>query len=240
MNYVAALRSDGEALAVAATGRLDVPVPSCPGWSMADLVVHTGKVHRDKAQVVRRGGTERFTRADSPAPGPDDLLDWYREGLSDLADLLAAKDPEEPAWSWTGDHRVAFWQRRMAHETAVHRWDAQDAVGIADPIAPADLAADGVGEMLEVWAPAQLQDGPYDGPAGSLHVHATDAPGEWLVDLAPPALRVRHEHGKADAALRGAASDLDLVLWERLPADRVAVFGDAALLASFLQWIDRS
>jgi uncharacterized protein (TIGR03083 family) len=237
---VGLLRADGEALARAAEGALDRDVPSCPGWTVTDLVAHTGQVHRDKAKIVRRGGTERFARDEDPVPSAAALLDWYREGLADLADLLGSADPEQPAWSWAGDHRVAFWQRRMAHETAVHRWDAQLAIGSPWPIAPAEFAADGVAEVLDTHVPSQLEDGPYDGPAGSVHVHATDAAGEWLVRLAPPTLTVSGEHTGADVALRGNASDLDLVLWKRLPPDTVELFGQTTVLTGFLDWIDHS
>jgi uncharacterized protein (TIGR03083 family) len=239
-DYVGLLREDGETLARTAADGLDRHVPSCPGWTVTDLVAHTGRVHRDKIQIIRRGGTERFEREQVAVPSGAAIIDWYREGLSELADLLAASDPEQPAWSWAGDHRVRFWQRRMAHETAIHRWDAQLAVGAPAPIAPADFAADGVSEFLDAHLPSQLEDGPYDGPPGSVHAHATDADGEWLVRLVPPMLEMSREHAKADVAVRGPASDLDLVLWKRVPPETVEVLGDAATLRGFLDWIDNS
>ncbi len=238
--YVRLLLSDGEALATAATSALEMNVPSCPGWTVADLVAHTGSVHRDKMQIIRRGGTEWFARDEVAVPPADALLDWYREGLHELADLLAGTDPQQPAWNWLGDGRAGFWHRRMAHETAVHRWDAQLAVGAPQPIAPAAFAADGVAEIFDSHLPSQLEDGPYDGPAGTIHIHATDTDGEWVVTLAPPSLQVSRAHAKADIALRGGASDLDLVMWKRLPPDTVKVLGDAARLHALLGWIDHS
>jgi uncharacterized protein (TIGR03083 family) len=237
--YVGLLRADGEALAVAADGALDRRVPSCPDWTVADLVSHTGAVHRDKALIVRHGGTERPHRDDPTLPSADGLLAWYREGLHDLADLLGSTDPERPAWSWAGDHRVAFWQRRMAHETAIHRWDAQAAIGTSWPIAPSAFAADGAAEVFDIWL--EGEDGaPYPGPDGTVHVHATDAEGEWLITLGGGDATVTQGHAKADAALRGPASDLDLVLWARAPLGSVERFGDERLLTAFLGWIDRS
>jgi uncharacterized protein (TIGR03083 family) len=238
--YVGLLRADGEALAVAAAGALERAVPSCPGWTVADLVAHTGAVHRDKAAIVRHGGTERPPRDEMEAPGGAALLDWYREGLHDLVDLLGATDPEQPAWSWSGDTRVAFWQRRMAHETAIHRWDAQAAVRTPWPITPSAFAADGVAEVLDIWLEG-VDGAPYPGPDGTLHVHATDTAGEWLVTLAAGREpEVAAGHAKADAALRGPASDLDLVLWARVTSATVERFGDDRLLDAFLGWIDRS
>lgn len=234
--YLAALGADGEALAAAAESDPAAPVDSCPGWTTADLVRHTGEVHRNKAAVVRRGGTSRpRDLATPPAPeGSETLIAWYREGLSELAQVLDAA-PDQPAWSWAGDHRVAFWQRRMAQETLVHRWDAQEAVGRATSLPPA-LAADGVDEYLDVWLPHA--EGRYDGPSGTVHVHATDAEGEWLVRLEGGKPVVTREHARGDVALRGRAEDLLLVAWRRRRLDAVEILGDGALAESFLAWPD--
>lgn len=243
--YLDALRSDGSALNRAARGALDVGVPSCPGWSMADLVAHVGQVHRDKAGIVRAGASsERPPRAQDPTVTGDALLDWYDEGLADLLEVLAAADPDQPTWSWSrhaGDARVGFWQRRLAHETAVHRWDAEHAAGLrAAAIGPAALAADGVDEVLDVWL-GDPDDPPYAGPAGTLHLHASDTPGEWLLRLgadgAAGRVEVLRGHQHADAALLGPASDLDLVLWGRLPASGLGPLGDVTLLDGFLAWL---
>ncbi len=234
--YLAALRADGVSLARAAEPALDRPVPSCPGWSVRDLIAHVGQVHRDKARIVRAGTTTRPPGVeDTDLTGPE-LLAWYREGLSDLLDALAGADPRQPAWSWVGDQRVAFWYRRMAHETAVHRWDAEHAAGLAPaPVDPEELGADGVAEVFDTWL--GHDDPPYEGPAGTLHLHATDAPAEWLLTLEPPHVSAAPGHGRADTALRGTASDLDLLLWGRLPLAAVEVLGDAALPGAFLAWV---
>ncbi len=233
--YVDALVVEGEALARAAEGDLSARVPSCPAWDAAALVAHTGGVHRHKQAVLQRGSLDApprdlpWTRA--PA-GADALLGWYREGLATLAETLAAADPATPVWSWTSDRTVGFWRRRMAQETLVHRWDAEAAVG--DPARlPGELAADGVDEWLRVWL-ADDPDATYAGPAGTAHLHRTDGPGEWLVDLRawPPA--VTDGHAKADAAVRGSAEDLLLVLWGRRPLSTVEVLGDARVVAALL------
>jgi len=239
--YLDALRGDGSALSRAARGALDAPVPSCPGWSVTDLVAHVGQVHRDKAGIVRTGrATQRPPRAQDPTVTGDALLAWYDEGLADLVAVLAAADPDQPTWTWSrhaADARVAFWLRRMAHETAVHRWDAERATGSPLPIGPPALAADGVDEVLEVWMD-DPDDPPYAGAAGTVHLHASDTPGEWVLRLgADGGVEVAREHEHADVALRGPASDLDLVLWGRLPASALGPLGDAALLDGFLAWL---
>lgn len=240
--YLEALRRDGTALSRAARGAPDAAVPSCPGWSMTDLVAHVGQVHRDKAGIARAGAVrERPARAADATQTGDALLAWYDEGLADLVAVLAAADPDQPAWSWSrhpGDARIAFWLRRMAHETAVHRWDAEHAAGLpATAIGPPALAADGVDEVLFLWM-GDPDDPPYTRAAGTVHLHASDTPGEWVLRLGGQGgVEVRRSHEHADVALRGPASDLDLVLWGRLPAGGLGPVGDTMLLDGFLGWL---
>lgn len=164
------------------------------------------------------------------------MLDWYDEGLPALIDVLTGADPGEPVWNWSASPATAgFWARRMALETAVHRVDGESAHGRAEPIDPV-LAADGIDEVFEVFVPRVLTQGPAPGLDGTLHLHVTDLGGgerdggEWLVRPAPNGAAVTHEHARADAAVRGPASELLLVLWGRRPPDAVDVHGDRTLL----------
>jgi uncharacterized protein (TIGR03083 family) len=114
----------------------------------------------------------------------------------------------------------------MAHEIAVHGWDAQLAAGQPQPVEP-ELASDGVDEFLTVFLVSpRFSAKPL---AGSVHLHATDTPGEWLVRQEDDGtLVVTAEHAKGDAALRGQASQLLLALWGRLRLDELDVIGDRA------------
>jgi uncharacterized protein (TIGR03083 family) len=231
IDYLRALRADGAALADAADRGLDPAVPACPGWTVADLVLHTGMVHRHKLEIVRG----RLARPPRPWPPPpparEELLDWYRRGLDELATALAETDPLTGVWTFhQADRTVGFWRRRMAQETAVHRVDAESAHGDPAPV-PADLAADGVDEVLDVFLAPFCRREAVGGHGETLHLHATDAEGEWQLRLLPGGVEVEHGHGKGDAAARGTASDLLLFLWGRLPAARLETFGDPAVLA---------
>lgn len=215
----------------AALADLDADVPSCPGWDLRTLVNHLGRVHRWARDAVVAGG-------DAPAgfpPRPDELTDeWFREGVTLLADALREAGPEAPAWTFLGPGTARFWARRQALETAVHRWDAQSAVGPPSPI-DAELAVVGVDEILDLHLPRRL-DGT-DGrllPEESLHIHATDdAHGEWIVRSLDGELLVGHGHEKGDAAVRGTASDLLLWLWGRRSLDELEVFGDASVAGAW-------
>jgi uncharacterized protein (TIGR03083 family) len=230
IDYLGAVRDDGTALAAAARRGLDPPVPACPGWTVADLVLHTGMVHRNKLEIVRGRLGEPPDPWPPPDPEPVELLGWYEDGLEELLTVLEAADPETRVWTFhRPDQTVAFWRRRMAHETAVHRVDAESAHGEPRPV-PAALAADGVGELLEVFFAPRLEGEPVGGRGQAVHLHATDAEGEWLVRLLPAGVEVGRGHAKGDAAARGSASDLLLFLWGRAPVDRLERFGEPALL----------
>jgi len=230
IDYLRAVRNDGEALAAAARRGLDPPVPACGGWTVADLVLHTGMVHRHKLEIVRGRLVEPPSPWPPPAPEPAELLGWYEQGLQELLTVLKDADPETRVWTFhRPDQTVGFWPRRMAHETAVHRVDAESAHGQAAPV-PAELAADGVGEVLEVFLAPFLEGEPVGGRGESVHLHATDTEGEWQLRLLPAGVQVERGHAKGDAAARGTASDLLLFLWGRAGADRLERFGDPTLL----------
>jgi hypothetical protein len=108
----------------------------------------------------------------------------------------------------------------MAHETIIHRWDAEDAASL-QPAIDAELASDGVDEFLSFFLR------PIEVEPGSVHLHATDTPGEWLVRFGDGEPQVTREHAKGDAALRGDAADLILGLWQRVPQSKLEVIGDA-------------
>ena len=215
--HLAALRREGAALSAAARDDLAAPVPSCPEWAVTDLVGHVGRIYERVAKVVRRHADAEIPVSDAPLPAGDALLDWFDGTHAELVDALATEDPDTPCWNWSGnDLRARFWVRRMAHETAVHRWDAQLAHGTPDPVEP-ELAADGVAEMLEVFLPRALRRRPVDGLAGTFAVIATDTGDAWHGRLWPD--RAETARGAAptppDAALRGTAPDLLLAFWGR-------------------------
>lgn len=234
--YLSHLRADGAALSTAARKNLDAPVPSCPEWLVRDLVDHTAVVYLHKIGVMAAGGTER-PEVDPPddPDGDDELLALYDDSLTRLIAELEQRDPEDEAWTFFGPKRVGFWHRRMAQEAAVHRWDAEAATGDPAPIDP-ELAADGIDEMLNVMIPAD--EVLYEGKPGTLHLHRTDDDGEWLVTLETgtvPATRSGHEKG--DAALRGTASDLLLLVWRRVTPEAVERFGDDRIIDDFYAYL---
>jgi len=232
--YLEAIEKESAALLDAARGNLDTHVPTCPEWSMSDLLGHLGEVHRFWNEMAARALTNPRDTEDHDPPEGVDLIEWFGEGPGLLVGTLADADLEQPMWSWSPVKKVGFVPRRMAQETAVHRWDAQNAVGDPSEI-DADLAADGIDELMYVWLPAQnpLEEP----PKTSVHVHTTDADGEWLAVLDKEPV-VTREHAKGDVALRGPASDVLLFLWDRIDASSLEIHGHPAVLDQFRSIFD--
>ena len=133
--YLDHLRSDGDRLRAAATQGLDCRIPTCPAWDMAALVAHVGSGHRWFADIVQARTTEDPRRFPSAPADTRALLTWYDEGFVELIEVLSAIPPDEQIWNWF-DNKPAparFWHRRASLETAIHRWDAQLATGLAEP-----------------------------------------------------------------------------------------------------------
>ena len=232
--YLESIISDSAAVAAALDADTQAQVTSCPGWDVQALAAHLGRVHRFwTAQVQSKLSTGgRVAIDDQPTDGDSA---WFIEGASELVEALEATEPDTPCWNWSGRNQTARWAiRRMAQETAVHRWDAQSAGVEPDPI-DVEIAIDGIDEVFDMFMPAALEfDEVKKDDAdlgGTIHLHATDSPhGEWLVQLSKGELLVGHDHAKGDVAARGTASDLLLFLWGRVPAYGLEMFGDEAIL----------
>lgn len=220
-------REGARFLEVAATD-LAAAVGACPGWDMTRLVGHVGQVHGWIARTVSAATTDPPTHSLPELPDPEEILEWGQRQLDEILSALRGVVPGTPCWNWGRGDTIDFFPRRMAHETVVHRYDAEAAVGALTPI-DSDLATDGVDEVIEVAL--QFSNNPkkkFDYPDGSLHLHRTDGPGEWLLSADGSTLNVRREHAKGDVAVRGSGPDLLLYMWGRGDQD-LEIFGDADL-----------
>lgn len=135
---------------------LDARVTHCPDWTVHDLAVHLGGVHQWAAHAVTAG-----TPDGEPVPPSSraDLASWYAGSAAALLDVLTAAPADAPAWTLDRtDPTVGFWRRRQVHETVLHTWDLQQALGAAEPVDPG-LAWDGVLEVVEVMYPRQVRLG---------------------------------------------------------------------------------
>lgn len=229
--YLAALGADSAALhAVTRETGPDARVPSCPDWSVADLVWHVARVHGFWAAIVRQRPAGPESLAEPVRPGSfEEVLAIGEHNAAGLEAVLAATDPAAQVWTWSRDRSAGFVARRMALETTVHRLDGELAAGRTPTLDP-ELASDGVDEFLTHFLPARRGAGS-EPVGGSVHLHCTDVAGEWLVREEGDNFAVTREHAKGDAAIRGPAGVLLQVLWRRLPLDSADVVGDRGVAA---------
>lgn len=203
------------------------PVPACPGWTMRDLAVHLGSVHRWAASIVLSG-----QRVKAPAPlveGP--LADWYAGTADALLTALAAVSPDEPVPNFARlDEQARFWPRRQMHETVVHAVDAAQALDRPEDewtVTPA-IAADGVDEVLQVFFPRLTASGRRPDVRRRIRLVATDVDKSWIVgpgsDEAAAPVRV-HPSSEAHSSASGTAADLYLALWHRVDHGRLQLDG---------------
>jgi uncharacterized protein (TIGR03083 family) len=246
--YAAELKASTAGLAeILAEHDQNLSIPTCPEWTLRQLVTHVGRAHRWAAEITR-------TRSDTPIPFrevpdgklPDNRAEqcaWLQAGAARLVDAVQEAG-SDLVWSFTGPVTGGFWLRRMAHETLVHRADAQLAAGAEpEPVIKAEVAADAIDEwlMLLTGGLGDLDQRAEPLPAGAgLHIHATDeglgGRGEWMIRHDAGGLTVEPGHGKGDAALTGPAVSLLLVLMRRRPVSgtAVTVYGDSAVLDGWL------
>ena len=226
--YLGQLERDGVRLADSATD-LTAAVPPCPQWTVRDLVTHLGGVHRWAASIVRNDlDHDPSPREDDLAmPGSRDVVAWFREGHAELLDVLRGADPDLRCYTFfAAPSSLAFWARRQAHETAIHRADAESAGGAITPF-PVDFAADGIAEMLIGFAARRRSFSRVDRPR-TVALRPSDADG-WMITLAPGGVHSTPGAGPAEATASGTASDLYLWVWNR-PAP-VVVDGDPDVAA---------
>ncbi|MEU7042676.1 maleylpyruvate isomerase family mycothiol-dependent enzyme [Streptomyces varsoviensis] len=226
-------------------------VPSCPEWTLEQLLRHVGAAHRRVEATVRTRATAFVPDEQvSGIGGPEGadlgaIGEWLREGAALLVSTLREVGPDVEVWAFFGTGSSSFWARRMAHETVVHRADAALAVG-AEFTVDTTVGADTIDEWLHICAQPQLMEARPQlrellGAGRTLHFHGTDAgPGaaaEWLVDLTGDAIAVRRAHEKAAVAVRGPVGDVLQLVFRRQPvsAGRVEVLGDAELLDFWLE-----
>lgn len=227
-----------DAIAAVAVTSYHRPVAACPGWEVADLVTHIGRVHRWAAAAVGSSVAERARFPVDPELSGDALRDWYLAGATDLVDRFTAADLDREAWTFAGPQRTGWWLRRQVHESAIHAWDAQSAAGgRVDPL-PLGVAVDGIDEYVDLFLP-RLDAAAFGGAGEVMLLHAIDAGVAWRFHFDPDLVRVVRfgsnevDITAADAAATGTAAQLGLFVWSRIAPADLTTTGDTGRLARF-------
>jgi uncharacterized protein (TIGR03083 family) len=224
--------ADYELLA-AAIPETPVDVPSCPGWTTNDLAKHMANVYLHQAFVVETGAKAENKEHLAPYPRTEDYSEFMGWGFEAIAKALDVSRAERKTWSWHhSDFTVDFWFRRMAHETVIHRIDAELAAGSVTPIDEA-LALDGVDEVLDFlpllgsWPEAPNVD------FGIVSIVASTKTGKrfWDVNFTNDAATVSAStkaHEDARLEISGDAEAMDLYLWGRIDSSdpRISITGE--------------
>jgi uncharacterized protein (TIGR03083 family) len=204
MEWLALLtRTTDDFAACLAAGDLDAPVPSCPGWTLADLGEHLRGVHLWAAHAITEGNPQ----GSSEPVARERLVDGYRAASRHLLEVLDAAGADGPAWTFGPEPVAGFWRRRQVHETTLHLYDAllsQDHESTWT-IAP-DLAWDGVEEVATVFYPRQVRLGRIEPLRQRLVVTGSDVGATTSLGEGDP------------VALTGTARQVLLTLWKRVPA----------------------
>ncbi len=241
--YVSALAREGELLVdVPRSAGLNAPVPSCPEWTLRDLLAHIGFVHRWATAYVAKGLTEMVdkpTEKDvlSLAPGDEQLASWVGEGHTALVEALSSAPASVCCWAFLpAPSPLAFWARRQAHETAVHRVDAELAAGKAPTPIGTAFAVDGIDELLlGFFARPRSRRLPKLVP-GTVSFVPTDSNAGWTVQISPDGMETTKGLTSSDLSVRAPASDLYLLLWNRRTSAGMDVDGREDLLG---QWAEQ-
>jgi uncharacterized protein (TIGR03083 family) len=230
--YFALIDADTERMLTMGERGLDADVPSCPGWTVSDVVSHQAMVYAHKARVMADNGwPDPWPPAELRDRAP---LDFLREAKDDLFQEFARHDLAEPTTTFGDDETVMFWVRRMALEVAVHRTDTELAHDAISPI-PDDLGRDGVDEILQVMLHGNWAEW------GAKTEHPVDAAVaietgglRWRCDTTAAIVNVAVASAEAaDATVSGAPADVFLWLWGRAGDDAVVVSGEEKVVDEF-------
>jgi uncharacterized protein (TIGR03083 family) len=240
MDRIVVIRAESQRFAdVLATADPDVQCPTCPDWSVADLLWHLTSVHYFWAGVLARNArTEADLAAieqSKPARPTDmaDLLALREQATTALLEQLDRLDDNEPRWSWwPPDQTVGFTRRMQTFEATMHRVDAELTAGLpTGPIAP-DVAAGAIDHAVDVmwgWLP---EGSTYEARAVVEFV-ASDVDQRWLVEVGTASgspRAVRATVGKPTATVTAPVVDLALWAWTR--GGTVEIAGDKASVAA--------
>jgi uncharacterized protein (TIGR03083 family) len=233
-SLIEAVRSESGALTFALeAGAIDDLVPTCSGWEVRDLAIHIGNICEFWSHVLC-DGTGRPKVAFADPPRDDELIGWVADACAALITELEVTPARTEVWTWSAtDHTAGFVARRCAHELTVHRYDAQSSRGICTPI-PAELAVDGIDEVLDVLVVARQLSG--KGSGRVMDLRSSDAGLEWSVTLERERMAVDRRSqdeppvDRSDLVVSGTASDLELTLYHRPTLSPVDVHGDYTVL----------
>jgi len=231
-DYLKSIEADSRTLLdIATESDLALPVPTCPGWTLRDLVEHVSGANSWVSTCVSSGLTAQ-ERILPPGPsGREDLLEWTQESVEELLTVLAATPPDQPVWTpIRGALGSVWWRRKQALEVAIHRTDAQVALGGVPETIDAPLALDGIDEYAEEFLPLMLLGVAKPPPVTAVLLSPNDTDESRTLSLIPAG--DDRDPGQPTVELTASASELLLWMWNRGPEAALKISGDDTVV----QW----
>lgn len=237
--YIQSIRDSGDRFVAVLEGvDLEAPVPSCPEWVVRDLVRHQAGVHAWARTIVgnrlQKSPDRDMEQLVGGWPVDNELLWWFQAGYQSLADVLEQAPEQLQCWTFLeASSPLIHWARRQAHETAIHKVDAELAARQLPEVFQSAFAADGIDELLTAFITRRGRGPTADRPT-SFAVQCTDSGDAWTVYYDQDrAVTERLADPDADALVRGSASDLYLWLWHRLPQEQAELVGSPSVADDF-------
>jgi uncharacterized protein (TIGR03083 family) len=234
-------RSTAFRAAVAAAPDLDAQVPTCPEWTLFDLVQHLGDGRRAWAATIAAGpeATAKAVPSDSPAPRDrEPLLAWLAAATQELLDALREAGPDRGCWGWWGKSQspltCAAAARRQLHEIAIHAYDAQLTAGDPQPV-PDEVALDGVEEFLTTIC-TTTEPWPHEPAVVDYHAAEGRSWRHWVSEDGARTDSLPDDADAPDATARGTANELVLNLYGRIPLDAIKLDGELRVFGQLVEW----
>jgi uncharacterized protein (TIGR03083 family) len=238
-------RSAAFCAAVASAPSLDAQVPTCPEWTLFDLVKHLGGGRRAWAATVAAGPADaKAVPADAPAAPREReaLVAWMAAATRQLVDALREAGPDRECWTWWGasqsPRNCGAVARHQLQEIAMHTYDAQLAAGTPRPL-PDEVALDGVEDFLFTCC-ATTEAWPHEDAVVEYHVTEGRA---WRMRLSAEGARIVRlpepdaaAVGAATVTATASAADLLLAFYGRVPLEVLKTDGDTRVLDRLVAW----
>lgn len=230
-DYLQSIEVDGKALrGIGADFNLGLQVPSCPDWSLRDLLDHVAGASRWMTKCVFEKQTPQERVLPSGPPGRAGLLDWFQQSIDDLLAVLSATPHDELVWTpIKGLQGSAWWRRKAALEVAIHRTDAESTLGVEPEPIDARLALDGIDEYAGEFLPLMLHGVDEPPPVTSIVLSPNDIAQSRKLSLVADG--TAQPASGEEVELVATASDLLLWVWNRVPDERITIRGDGSVFS---------
>lgn len=208
--FITSLENDGQ-LIDAALDRVSehAAVPTCPDWTVRDLILHLGSEHIWVAELLREKPSEALRPSSHRPQESESLREWYRNANQRLREMLAATSPSTPVWNVTGDNVAGSWRRRQAHETAIHRFDLEHVTGRANDID--EILAEAFMDEFGLFLPFLREF--RDAPIPDRDIVLSTPESSWTLEANTG--EITNGPALTNADVVGSASALVLALWGR-------------------------